>query len=351
MDGSRGSLVASRRRFIEIAPAIVGSLLVGPFVRKASAQSSTDWIEAVFPERSHDFGTVAKGSILRHSFRITNRSNREVHVTGWKPKCGCTGVTVGAQTIPPGAQTTIEAVFDTTKFSGFKASGLTLTIDRPALRSVDYELSCFIQDEVSVSPGVLDFDEVRRGSPADRTVTLRYLGGNAEWRVVEMRHENSALTAKLVEQPRTSAGELSYQLIARLDAKGLKNGNFRDQVTLVTNDPQRQTIPVSVAARVVSDVTLSPTVLNLGQLRPGQRIERTVLLKGPEPFRVLDAKAAEGQIATVGEASDASRPLHQVKVAIEAPNAAGSYHAILEIRTDRPDEPPARLTAFATVTP
>lgn len=350
MDGSREPAVASRRRFIGIAPAVFGSLVVGSVGRSAPLQSSTDWVEAVFPDRKHDFGTVAKGSILRHSFRIANRSNREVHVTGYSAKCGCTGVTVGAQTIPPGAQTTVEAVLDTSKFSGYKASGLTLTIDRPAVRSIDYELSCFIQDELLIQPGVLDFGDVRRGSPADRSVLLRYLGGRADWQVVEMKHENSALSARLQEQS-TSAGERRYQLVARLDAKALKNGNFRDQITLVTNDPSRPTIPVSVAAKVVSDVTLSPAVLNLGQLKPGETVERTVLVKGPGPFRVIEATAAQGQIGPVGEPSEASRPLHQVKVAIEAPDSAGSYHAILEIRTDRPDEPPARLTAFATVVP
>ncbi|MFM1803010.1 MAG: hypothetical protein RJA81_2362, partial [Planctomycetota bacterium] len=39
-----------------------------------------DWVASVFPDRTHDFGTVAKGSKLRHSFRITNSTEKEIHI-------------------------------------------------------------------------------------------------------------------------------------------------------------------------------------------------------------------------------------------------------------------------------
>ncbi|RUL84899.1 DUF1573 domain-containing protein [Tautonia sociabilis] len=348
MDGSRGAVGVRRRQFIGVAPAILGALLLSGRSRAAEGE---DWVEAVFPDRSHDFGTVARGSILRHRFRITNRTNREVNITGYKPKCGCTDITVGAQTIPPGAQTTVEAIFDTTRYHGFKSSGLTLTIDRPALRSIDYQLTAYIQDELVVEPGVIDFGEVRRGEPAERVVTLRYLGGRRDWRVTDMRHENSALSAELYEASRTDA-EVRYRLVAALDPDRLENGHYRDEITLKTSDPERPSLPISVAAKVVSDITVSPSVLNLGTLKPGQSAERIVLIKGSQPFRITGTRAVEGSIAPAGAPSDASKRIHQVKVAIQAPSSArGGYHAILEITTDRPDEPPARLTAFATVVP
>ena len=356
MEGARGFADERRRQIIGITPTILGLLVLlsihpAPVKARVQVQATTDWVEAVFPERSHDFGTVAKGSILRHSFRVMNRTNREVRITGSKPKCGCTDVTIGARTIPPGAQTTIEAVFDTSKFRGFKGSGLTITIDQPSVRTIDYELSCFIQDEIVVEPGVIDFGEVKRGSVPEQVVTLGYLGGQREWRVLDMRHSSRSLIAELREQPRTEAGTLRYRLVAKLDPKELRNGNFRDEITLVTNDPKRREIPLSVVAKVTSDITVTPAVLNLGSIKAGERAERTILIKGPAPFRVMGTTAVEGTIAAAGEPSDASKPLHQLRVSIEAPAVTGAYHAILEIRTDRPDEPPARLTAFATIVP
>lgn len=349
MEGSRG--IVRRRSIQGIASASLGFLILFVLPPFSLAQQAEDWAEAVFPERTHNFGTVARGSILRHTFRITNRTNREVSITGWKPKCGCTEVTVGAQTIPPGTQTTIEAVLDTSKFHGYKASGLTLTLDQPSLRSIDYDLSCFIQDEVVLDPGILDFGEVKRGGVAEASVELRYLGGQREWRVVDMKHADSSLSAELKAASLGADGVLTYRLLAKLDPKGLRNGFFRDEIRLVTNDPQRREIPISVAAKVSSEITISPAVLNLGSLKAGQKVERVVLIKGTTPFHVSGTKAVEGTISTVGETPDTLAPLHQVRVAIEAPATAGAYHAVLELTTDRPGEPPARISAFATVVP
>src|SRR3954447_17314759 len=87
-----------------------------------------DWVATAFPERNFEFGTVARGSKVMHAFKVLNRTNQEIHIADWRTKCGCTEVRVGAREIPPGTQTIIEATLDTTKFQGFKASGLTLVI-------------------------------------------------------------------------------------------------------------------------------------------------------------------------------------------------------------------------------
>ena len=77
---------------------------------RADPAGAADWTDAVFPERSHDFGTVARGSKVRHSFKLVNSTNQEIHIASWRTKCGCTDVRVGARDIPPGTQTVIEAV-------------------------------------------------------------------------------------------------------------------------------------------------------------------------------------------------------------------------------------------------
>src|SRR4028119_2114429 len=100
--------------------AIVAGLLL--VARPAAAQ---DWVSAVFPERSFDFGTVARGSKVHHAFRLINRTDQEVRIVNWRTKCGCTEVRVGARVIPPGTQTAVEAGLDTTKSQGDKAAGVT----------------------------------------------------------------------------------------------------------------------------------------------------------------------------------------------------------------------------------
>src|SRR5262245_64180470 len=95
----------------------VATVLVAAPAGPVRAQA---WYDTILPERSHDFGTVARGSKLRHAFPLVNMTSYDIHIADWSTKCGCTDVKVGARDIPPGTQTTIEATLDTSKFHDYK---------------------------------------------------------------------------------------------------------------------------------------------------------------------------------------------------------------------------------------
>jgi hypothetical protein len=309
--------------------------------------AAQDWVSQALPERSFDFGTVARGSKVLHSFRLVNRTNREIHIADWRTKCGCTEVHVGAREVPPGTQTTIEAVVDTTRFQGFKASGLTLVIDRPSFIEVDLNLTCFIQGEVSLNPGQVDFGIVRRGANPTVTLTMNYAGTHPDFAVTRMRTRSGDVTGKV--QKSASQGHAQFIVTATLNPT-LETGYFRDEITLFTNDPAVPTIPISVSAQVQSAVTISPSVLNLGRLRPGQVIRKTVMVRAAQPFRLSTLKASGEDLSVTADADEA-RPSHTVNLTFKAPERPGPYHGVCEITTDLKDEPVARVSTFATVGP
>src|SRR5581483_2944009 len=102
--------------------------------------------------------------------KLINRTAQDIHIADYRTKCGCTDVHIGARDVPPGTQTVVEAVIDTTKFEGYKASGLTLVMTRPQFIEVDLNLSCFIRGDITLNPGVIDFGTVQRA--AGNTVNL-----------------------------------------------------------------------------------------------------------------------------------------------------------------------------------
>jgi hypothetical protein len=316
----------------------------------AQAQS---WIDQVFPERSFDFGTVAKGSKIRHGFKVVNRLDHNIHIASERTKCGCTEVRIGSRDIPPGAQTTVEAVIDTTKFVGHKPSGLTLVIDSPTYTEVDLNTSCFIRADITVQPGVVDFQSVERSASARPTVTiaLEYNGGMPDWGILRMQTRTRNVNAKatLLESTRSPGGPVHYTLTATLDPTEL-NGFFKDEITLFTNDSANSTIPISVVANVRAAVTVSPSNLLLGPVKAGQVVEKTLLVRASRPFKVTDVKASKEDFTTTPDPDD-SRPVHTVKVKFRAPTKPGAYNATFEIATDIKDEPPARLTTYATIVP
>ena len=317
-------------------------------VLAAPASAQQDWSASVFPERSFDLGTVARGSKVRHAFRVVNTTSKDIHILDSRTKCGCTEVRIGARDIPPGTQTVVEAVIDTTKFVGFKPSGLTLIIDRPFYAEVDLNLSCFIRGDVTLNPGAVDFGVAARSSQPAVTLLLTYAGGQPTWGITKLETISDHIKAEIREVSR-SGGTVQYQLITTLKPSA-PSGYFKDEVTLKTNDPNGPSIPVSVVGNVQAGVTVSPSILNFGHVKAGEPIKRTILVRSAQPFRVTDVKTKKDGL-TVTKPTDASAPFHSLTLILKAPANAGPYNASVEISTDVKDEPPAKVTAFANVVP
>ena len=324
-------------------------LVLAAWVVATSPAPAADWTDAVFPERSHDFGTVARGSKVRHSFKLVNSTSQEIHIASWKTKCGCTDVKVGARDIPPGTQTVIEAVIDTTNFSNYKASGLTLFLDRPTPASVDLNITCFIKTDVTLNPGQVDFGVVNRSKGPKLDLTLSYAGAVPNWAVTEMRTISDHIVAELKEQGRSPGGQVTYALSATLKPSA-PVGVFKDEITLKTNDPSSPTIPISVSAVVQSNVVVSPAVINFGTVKAGQTVQKTVLVRSAQPFQITEVKPGQPDLS-VPAPETTPKGLHSVILTFKAPARLGPYNATIEFETDLKDEPTARLTTFANVIP
>jgi hypothetical protein len=308
-----------------------------------------DWTDVVFPERTHEFGTVARGSKVRHSFKLINSTAQEIHIASWKTKCGCTDVKVGARDIPPGTQTVIEAVIDTTNFKDYKASGLTLFLDRPTPASVDLNITCFIRTDVTLNPGQVDFGVVNRSKGAELELALTYSGSLPNWKVMEMRTVSDHVVARLKETGRSAGGQVNYTLTATLKPSA-PVGIFKDEITLTTNAPNTPSIPVSVSAMVQSNVIVSPSVINFGTVKAGQTIQKTVLVRSAQSFQLTEIKPGQPDLSAPDAGAD-SKGLHSVVLTFKAPGRPGPYNTTVEFETDLKDEPPARLTAFANIVP
>jgi hypothetical protein len=311
-----------------------------------------DWLASALPERAYDFGTVARGSQIRHTFPVLNRTDAEIRIVDWRTKCGCTNVRVGSKVIPPGTQTTVEATIDTSKFLGYKPSGLTLIFDRPNFAEVDLNLTCFIRGDLVLTPGQVDFGIVQRSEkmPA-AALTLTYAGGRSDWEITKMKTRTSLIKAELREQGRTADGQVNFSLTARLQP-GVPNGYFKDEITLITNDPSSPTIPVSVVANIQSSVSVTPSIINFGGIRPGQSVSKTVLVRSrsSEPFSITKLSPSDDELKAVEPDTKPNR-VHQVTLTFKAPEQTGPHYATLTIETSIEDEPPAQLKTFVTVVP
>jgi Protein of unknown function (DUF1573) len=334
----RGHGSSSRRSWIATL------VLFTTIARSATA----DWVETVFPERSFNFGTVARGSKVRHAFKVVNSTSSTIRIASWTAKCGCTDVRVGAKEIPPGTQTVIEMTLDTTKFDGPKSSGVTVNLDLPEVRQVELNVESRIRSDFTVTPGYVEFGTVLRSTHPRVTLTLNYSGSANNFQVTGMKTISAALNAELKPLGRTTTGATQYQLTADLDPQALRDGRFKDEITILTTNPDMPRVPISVAARIQSAVTLSPAVMDLKNVPAGSTKEWTVLVRAPQAFKILKADLVQGttELPTLTEES---KNLHPLKFRFTAPATLGPAHIVVELHTDIANEPPLRMTAFANV--
>ena len=238
-------------------------------------------------------------------------------------------------------------MLDTTKFLGPKSSGLTLVIDRPSFIEVELNLSCDIRGDILLSPGQVDFGVVPRNSQPTVTLTLSYNGTMPSWGVLRMQTQSAHVAAKLQETGRSLDGQVQYLLTATLKPT-VPNGNFKDEILAFTNDSSSSTIPISVTAQVQSAVAVSPSLLNLGHVKPGEVVKRTFLVRSSQPFKLTSVKPSRDDLSATPDL-EGVRPLHTVTITFTTPKQSGPYNAVCEIATDLKDEPPARINIFATV--
>lgn len=339
--------IAARARVrVRIGWAIVAAWIVAVGAGSGAARAQ-DWVDQVFPNRNHNFGTVARYSKVRHAFPVVNSTDREVRIEDVRSKCGCTDIRLGAKVIPPGTRTVIEATLDTSKFEGYKASGLTLVLSAPTATEVDLNFTCFIRGDVLVEPGNFDFGAVGRGTEPSKTIQMSYRGRRSDWAVVKMETNRDGVVARLTETKRSPEGGVEYRLVATL-SPDLPVGMYKDEVLLRTNDPETPTIPITVTAEVRASLAASPSILNLGPVAPGASVSRNVVVRGREPFKIVELRGPEGEFS-VNADPERAKPVHALALKFTAPDRPGPYHAVVTFKTDDPETPEVPVSVFATI--
>ena len=214
-------------------------------------------------------------------------------------------------------------------------------------------LTCFIRGDIIMNPGQIDFGIVRRSAKLpSASLTMTYAGGRSDWDIVKMKTQTDRVKAEAKEISRTADGQIHWLITATLQPS-VPNGYFKDEITLITNDTPAQTIPISVVANIQTGVSVTPSIINLGRVRPGQTVSNANVVhvrSSASPFTITKLTASRPELEPA-EPKPGSLSDHVVNLKFKAPEAAGPYHTVVKIETDLKEEPPVQIKVFATVTP
>lgn len=303
-----------------------------------------EWARKMFPTTSHDFGTVARGAKAEFAFELTNIYEEDVHIAGVRSSCGCTMPTITAPTLKTWEKGAIVAAYNTKSFLGQKNATITVTIDKPYFAEVQLTVDGFIRSDVVFDPGAVDFGEVDQGSSAERKIRLTY-AGRSTWQITDVRSANPNLEVEILDNTRTT-GRVTYDLLVRLKP-GTPAGYLHDELTLISDDRQMGSIPLSVEGRVVPALTVSPASLFLGVLDQGQKVTKQLVVRGNQPFSIQSVKCDNNSFQF--DVPNGAKKLHFVPISFTAGSHPGKVAQSIEIKTDLNGGAAASCTATATV--
>jgi len=296
----------------------------------------------MFNTTSHDFGTVAKGSKAEFRFKIKNLYEEDAHVQGVRSSCGCTTPQISRADLKTFETGEIIAEFNTREFTGHKSATLTVTFDKPFHAEVQLHITGFIRSDVVTQPGSIDFGSVDQGQLSEQKLHVTYAGRD-DWKILDAKTADPWYEVEMKETGR-GGGRVSYDLLVRL-TKDAPVGLVKDQLILVTNDAQAREFPVDLQGRITSEITISPAKLFLGVVKPGQKVEKNLVVRGKKPFKIMSVECPKSfQI----EPSQEAKAVHLLKIIYTAGDTTGRVAQKISLRTDQEGIEQA-FTAFAEI--
>ncbi len=94
---------------------------------------------AVTPAMSHDFGVVAKGTVVEHQFKVVNHGNVDMNITSFEVPQGME-VKMTSKTVKAKSEATFTIIINTKNFDKGFQSVVTLKTDSPKNAAIKYTI-------------------------------------------------------------------------------------------------------------------------------------------------------------------------------------------------------------------
>ena len=230
----------------------------------------------------HDFGNVPRGAKAEYRFVLTNRYEEDVHIASVRSSCGCTMPRIEKSDLKTYEKGAIVCEFNTRSFIGPKSAVVTVVFDRPYYGEMQLMVKGNIRSEIKTEPGEVHFGKVDVGTEDSTQVKIAYTGRN-RWEITDVRSANQNLGVRL-EKVRDQPGRIEYVMGIRLKDSA-PPGNFNDQIVLVTNDRQFDTVTIPVRGSIVPPLVM-PVSIELGTIKPGTSVNERMIITGKTPFEI-----------------------------------------------------------------
>ena len=293
---------------------------------QAQAQSAAN---GLFDELTHDFGSVPRGQVVSHPFRIVNNTKHPVRIVSVRVSCTkCSSYQTLKTLLQPGEETAIIGKMDTNMFIGNKSITMWVLFDQPR-EEVRLWMQANSRDDVTFTPSNIAFGQVKRGAEPESKIIIAFPGG-AQTKILEVKSESNYVTSSMKEIKRGN-GETVYEITAKL-RKDTPAGKWYTDLWLKTNNASMTSLRVPVTVEVEAPLSVNPSTVSLGQVKAGTESDRKVIIRGVRPFRITGITGTDKQVQ-VRTTNNESNAVHVLTVTLN-PNEPGDLTRRIVVQTD-----------------
>ncbi len=331
-----GAAVASAQRPLTRPSPPVSAPAVGPWANKffmpGIDKEPTQQPPLVI---AHDFGTVPYGTLCTQKFTITNIYDVPIQVTDIRVECGCLKAYPPNKVLQANEQAEFTVAMNAGMFKGNNAKKMYVTFGPNFVSEAVLRLAANSREDVSLTPGEIDFGIVSQGTKTSKTVSLKYNGRQRDWKLTEVVSSNAAYEVEVKEATRGPLLGVEYYVTVTLKSDAVA-GNLNDAIAIKTNDPAVPLVNVNVRAVVLAPVRVSPDKLEFKNIKLGEAATYKVMLDTAATCLVTpQAEDADGFSV---ETSSVASQKQMVRVKFE-PKKAGTIRKDLKLQTNLPGNP------------
>lgn len=322
---------------------LIFSTLILTFACSAPVQGQ-DWARQMFTEFDHDFGVVPMGTNPVFEFKITNKYQERIRISGVTSSCGCTTATLSKNELASGETGELICQFNSNVGVGFKQATITVQFAQPFVGEVQVAVKGTIRNDVLIEPAQLDFGTFSPGKSPQLTTSLtRFASPN--WRIKDVRSLYPNVGVTLAQRYR-GQDKVIYDLNASIKPSAEPGRIQADLVVITTDGFNESQIRIPMTGMVTSPLTINPETLTFNSVQPGVEASQRVILKADREFKLVDV-TCENQSFTV-RADGKSSKVHFVEVLYTGQNP-GSYETELTFVTDLDTRTAGTMKAVANV--
>jgi len=284
----------------------------------------------------HDFGTVAKGTLLVHKFTLTNIYDAPMQVTELRRSTEALAAYPPQRIVQPNEKADFVVTLDTSKSSGPVSETVHVSVGPTFVSTAKLRVIANARADITLTPGSVNFGNVAQGTKATQTVTLEYAGKQKDWKLT------GAVGSSLYDTTTADLGRGKFKITVTLKPE-VPAGPLNETLALNTNDAGVSQIRIGLRAAIQGPIEVSTPRIVFPKLRVGETSSYRVIVRGNGVGAfTIDPLADHGDglsVQTIGTAS----PVHTIVVSM-SPTKAGAFRTELKLKTSLKSNATVQIT-------